>query len=151
MYSVLHGILIIISGCGSTYLHWFSLTQTLFLEVTFYQLMILGVPQESKHHLEEMRYLNKIINHTDNAEVLRLLGHWFHAHAHYYNVCVCTSVQYKRNNFIPFPKNPGMWVSWLTTQLLYRGTSIAKKGWRDLDKLPHFHHWNLKYNNYTVV
>ena len=35
VYSVLHRVIIIISGCGSTYLDWSSLTQTFFLEVTF--------------------------------------------------------------------------------------------------------------------
>ena len=43
--------------------------------------MILSVPQENKHHLEEMRYINKIINYTDNAEVFRLFATDFmHTH-----------------------------------------------------------------------
>ena len=35
VYSVLHGIIIIINCRGSTHLDWCSLIQTLFLEVTF--------------------------------------------------------------------------------------------------------------------
>ena len=48
----------------------------------------------------------------------------------------------------PFLKiHVAMWISWLTSQHSYIA-SIAKKGYRDLDKLLHFQHWNFKYINY---
>ena len=80
VYSVLHGVLIITSCRGSTHLNLSSLTKTpSFPWGDIYQLKIISVRQENKHHFEEMRYIHKAINNTDNVKVLSLLDHWFHA------------------------------------------------------------------------
>ena len=76
VYSLLHGVLIIINRHGSPNLDWSNFIQTHFIEVTLIsQIKIISAPQQNKDHLEEMMYVHKAINYTDNAQVLRLLCH----------------------------------------------------------------------------
>ena len=73
VYSVLHGVLIIYLLEVVQHI-WTDQSIESYTDIfprgDIYQLKIISVPQENRHHLEEIRCTHKI-NYTDNAELVK--------------------------------------------------------------------------------